>query len=196
MMVLKRRQIVFIALIIMILVAGYLNWSYQQEMETVPAMGDDIDNTTAKNLGEAQLVSNPVNQEDNVEKEEEQQIIVDAGSTNPYFIEARMEKETARGQAMEVLQGIVENQNSPEETKIKAQNEMIEMANNIDTEAIIENLIKAKGFEDVVAFINEGHVDIVVQSSGLIPSQVAQIMDIVVTQTSVDTDNIKIMEVK
>jgi stage III sporulation protein AH len=66
----------------------------------------------------------------------------------------------------------------------------------MDKEMIIENLIKAKGFKDTVAFVNDDKVNIVVQSDGLIPSQVAQIQDIVVSQTGVAVEKIKIIELR
>ncbi len=196
MFVFKRKQIVLVALFIMILVAGYLNWSYKEEMNAIPTMNEDSGLELSKNLGEAQLVNSDIEKEGPTEGEEEEPIVVDTGSSNAYFIEARMEKESARSEALEVLREIVDNENSPEETKVVSQTQMIDIARKIDTEAVIENLIKAKGFEDVVVFVNEDMVNVVVQSSGLIPSQVAQIMDIVIDQTQISHDKIKIMEKK
>ncbi len=193
MLVIKKKQIVFVGLIVMIAVAGYLNWRYENDMETVPAGSEYIDITSGKNLGEAQKVDSTLEQQGMID-EQDQHVIVNADPASAYFIEARMDKESTRSEALEILGGIVDNENSPQETKTKAQNEMIEMAQNMDREVAMENLIKAKGFENVVAFINEGKVTIVVRSDGLIPSQVAQIQDIVVTQTDAPIDHIKIME--
>ncbi len=193
MLIFKRKQIVLVALFIMILVAGYLNWSYKEEMQAIPTMSEDSGIELSKNLGEAQLVNSELENENG---ENEQAVVVDTGSSNEYFIEARMEKESARSEALEVLREIVDNANSPNETKVEAQKHIIDIARHIDTEAVIENLIKAKGFDDVVVFINQDTVNVVVQSSGLIPSQVAQIMDIVIDQTQISHDKIKIMELK
>ncbi|MBZ4644739.1 MAG: stage sporulation protein [Clostridia bacterium] len=196
MLVIKKRQVVIIALIIMILVAGYLNWSYKKDMESVPTISQDTEASSQKNLGEAKLVNGNLEAESSSMEQQDQKVVVDTGSSNKYFLEARMQKESTRSEALELLQSIVNDQNSPKESKTKAQNEVIKMAKAMETEAIIENLIKAKGFKDTAVFINEGNVNVVVQSDGLIPSQVAQIQDIVVTQTGIAVEKIKIVEVK
>jgi stage III sporulation protein AH len=196
MLVIKKRQVVIIALIIMILVAGYLNWSYKKDIESVPTISQDTEASSQKNLGEAKLVNGNLEAESSSMGQQDQKVVVDTGSSNKYFLEARMQKESTRSEALELLQSIVNDQNSPKESKTKAQNEVIKMAKAMETEAIIENLIKAKGFKDTAVFINEGNVNVVVQSDGLIPSQVAQIQDIVVTQTGIAVEKIKIVEVK
>ena len=53
-MVLKRKEIVAAALVVLIGVAGYLNWSYQ---DTIRVTDGDEYVQTGKKLGEAQLVS-------------------------------------------------------------------------------------------------------------------------------------------
>jgi stage III sporulation protein AH len=196
MMVVKKRQVVIIALVIMILVAGYLNWSYKKDMETVPTISQDVERSVQKNLGEAKLVNSNLETNDSSMQMEDQKVVVDTGSSNIYFIESRMERERSRSEALEILQSIVDDQNSPKESKVSAQNKMIDIAKIMDKEMIIENLIKAKGFKDTVAFVNDDKVNIVVQSDGLIPSQVAQIQDIVVSQTGVAVEKIKIIELR
>ena len=54
MLVLKKKEIVATALVAMIGVAGYLNWSYQDVLQ-VSDGGEYVE--TGKKLGEAQLVS-------------------------------------------------------------------------------------------------------------------------------------------
>lgn len=58
---------------------------------------------------------------------------------------------------------------------------------------IIENLIKAKGFQDAVVMIDNGIVNVIVQADKLSEEEVAQIVEIVSRQTGVSFDNIKIM---
>ena len=68
------------------------------------------------------------------------------------------------------------------------------MASNKQAEANIETLIKAKGFEECVAVISDGHIDIVVKSSGLEAGQRAQIQEIVLKQADIAPSNITIIE--
>ena len=200
MMVFKRKQIVMGALVVMILVAGYLNWSYKKDMAAVTTSIMENGNAPKVNIGEAQFVTNNDKAEDkNNEQVSSTSTTVSsdtAAAQDNYFAQAKMNRESTRGQALEMLQGIVDNQNSPKESKVKAQNEIVAIAKFIDKEGTIENLIKAKGIKDAVVFINEGTANVVVNSEQLAPSQVAQILDVVTSQTGLGNDKIKIVEKK
>ena len=69
---------------------------------------------------------------------------------------------------------------------------------SITLESDVENLIRAKGFVDCVAFISEGQVNITVMTTndGLTKEEVAQIRDIVLSKCSVSVQNITVVEVK
>ena len=56
----------------------------------------------------------------------------------------------------------------------------------------MENLIKAKGFADCVAFIQNGECSVVVASEGLLDSEAITIKDIVAGQTGISFDKIKL----
>jgi|GEM_PF-206340 len=207
MMVVQKKHVVLVALAIMILIAGYLNWAYRKEMNSLPTMTAQEDELAQKKLGEAQLVHNNLDgsaqqdenshQENQESKSDEVVADVDADNDNRYFVEAKMDKESARSEALDILKSIVEDEKSPVDSKTKAQNEMVAIAKAIDQEAIVENLLKAKGFQEVVVFINEGNVNVVVKAEGeLVPAQVAQIQDVVISQTNVSADKIKIVPVK
>ena len=64
----------------------------------------------------------------------------------------------------------------------------------METEANIESLIVAKGFEECVAVINGDSASIVVKSEGLVAAQISQINEIVYDQAGIEPLNIKIIE--
>ena len=68
------------------------------------------------------------------------------------------------------------------------------MAANIELEANIESLIKAKGFEECVTVINGDKATVVVKSEGLKPNQLSQILEIVYLQAGVLPANVTITE--
>jgi stage III sporulation protein AH len=78
--------------------------------------------------------------------------------------------------------------------KEMAQTEMLSLIKKSETESIIENLIKAKGFKDALVIMGEDSVNVIVDSEKLTQAQVAQIKDIVTREADVETDKIKIME--
>ena len=73
---------------------------------------------------------------------------------------------------------------------------MQQIADNTVTESTIENLVMAKGYEDCVAFVNEDSVSVVISKtdSGLENSDIAKVTDIVMEETGLTADKIKIME--
>lgn len=193
MMVFRKKQIVVVSLIIMIIVAGYLNWSYQKEFGDYPIVTDDNENSSER-LGEAELVMNHDDDEVIETGTESETAETNNRNVDRYFLEAHMDKERARSEAFEVLESIVNNENSTEQAKEKAQEQMMVLSKVIEKEAILENLIKAKGFDDVVVYLDEGIVNVILPEGTLSSAKVAQIQDIIVSQTGLSADNIKIME--
>ena len=65
------------------------------------------------------------------------------------------------------------------------------------SEAQIENMITAKGYDDCVVFLSEDGVSVVVSAGeeGLQTEDVARITDIVKQETGMSAECIKIMEV-
>ena len=95
-----------------------------------------------------------------------------------------------------MLQSVVSNESSSAESIEKANAEITEIAAQTELEGTVENLIKAKGFNDCVVFIGSDTANVVVQSEGLNAQQAAQINEIVVSQTGLSSSSIKIVEVK
>ena len=204
MMVLKKKEILIGILILLIGVAGYINWNYSGDQEsgedTLTAMapqegaaGDSVEDEVdfagehsapeqegepqSRNMGEAQYVS------------------VNTGSGN-YFAEARLNRANARSKSVEMLNGIVNNSNSDAESKRQAGEAIMRLAELENAEALAENLIKAKGFEDVIVFVNDDIANVTVKSESLSGSDTAKIQEVVTSQTGVLIKNIKIVEVR
>ena len=70
------------------------------------------------------------------------------------------------------------------------------ITSNTTAENKMETLIKAKGFEDCVVYIEDQTVSVMVKTPDLVASEAAQIKDIVLGNTEVDNENIRIVEVK
>ena len=111
-----------------------------------------------------------------------------------YFASAIIDRERARGEALEVLVGITEDEGASETAKTEAFSQMERIANETSWEIDIENLVKAKGFEECVAIITNDSANIVVESDGLTPGQIAQIKEIVYLEAAIEPKDIKIIE--
>ncbi|MGE5614169.1 MAG: SpoIIIAH-like family protein [Bacillota bacterium] len=191
MMVFKRKQIVILALILMIVVAGYLQYSYRQGSESAEAEGK---------LGEAVYVDNEIYNEGleglesgQAENTNAQKNISASKMADDYFVQAKMDKEQSRSKSSETLKAIAEDINASEEIRNEAHIKIMAMAENAEKEMRIETLINKMGFDDsFVLFSDNGSVDIVIKTPALSTSQTAQITDIVVRQGGVDVEDIHI----
>ncbi len=115
-------------------------------------------------------------------------------STDGYFALAVIDRAEARAEALEVLSSITTSEEATEEAKQSAYNEMAKIAQEIECEANIETLVKAKGFEECVVVISSGKANVIVSGENLLVSEVAQIKEIVYSQASITPENITIIE--
>lgn len=137
---------------------------------------------SAKILGEAKLV-------DSTSDASEDQ-------TDGYFETAVINRERSRGVALQTLQVVVDSSETMPDVKDKALSEMMQIATDIETEANVEEMIKAKGFEDCLAIISGENINVIVKSPGLLTAEVAQISEIVKNETGFPIENIRIVEKK
>jgi len=114
--------------------------------------------------------------------------------SDSYFASTLVSRQRARDEAIEVLQGVVDNDESDDAVKAQALADISQIARDMEAEANIETLIKSKGFEQCVAVINGDAASIIVKSDGLIASQISQINEIVYEQAGISPINITIIQ--
>ena len=111
-----------------------------------------------------------------------------------YFAGVLLSRQEARDEALEVLMAVTASEDALEATKNDALAEISRIALEIEQEANIETLVKAKGFSDCVAVMGEGAVSVIVrQDTELLPSQIAQIKEIVYTEAGILPSGVKII---
>ncbi len=215
-----KKQIVVIALVVMIGIAGYINWNIKRNEETVPTASTDLDimeytipeNGVVTETPDGTVVGATNTAEGNtyteafVTIEGDDAMIGDAASTqvfetaniaadNSYFALARVEKAKVRSEAVDIYKELIDNANSSEDAKLGAERDMSLVAKNMELETIIENMIKAKGFEEAICYLSDEDAKVVVRTKGLVPAQVAQIKDIILDNTDILSEKIKIVEI-
>ena len=193
MMVVKRKELVAAALVVLIGVAGYLNWSYQDEIRVTDGK---LYTETGKRLGEAQYVSSPKQAEEESTDDENSEEKAEKTSASDSFTSARLEKENARSKALEILNKSAENESFDEETRKQAQERILNMAANVEKEAVIENIARAKGFTELAVYIDGTSVDMLVKKGNLSEEDIIKLKDIAAEQLNISAKDIKIVEVK
>lgn len=224
-MVLKKKEIIAASLVVLIGMAGYLNWSYQ---DTVRVTDGESYIETGKKLGEAQYVSGvEENVEDTsagteqetasetsseaeqtaAEQTEDESENIEATSvettgvetvtdTGGYFEQAKLNRETSRSKSLEILNSTAENQNFDEETRKKAGDKIIETADNVERENAMESLAQSKGYNEICVFMDEGTANIMVRKANFGESDIVKLTEMATETLNISANNIKIVEVR
>ncbi len=190
-----KKQIILAALVIALGTAVYLNWQLSSDQ----GLSDDNSIISTKELGEAQFVNNtptPENSEENKDSNDKENKDKPKSSSE-YFSRAKSARQKAREEATEVIKETLENAKSSEQAKAESVKRAAEIAKNIEKESNIENLIKAKGVADCLAFIQNDECSVVVGGTEALNENLAVVIkDIVAGQGGIAPDKIKIVEAK
>jgi stage III sporulation protein AH len=193
-MIIGKRQIILAALVLGLGIAVYLNWQYSTDNIDLPVT-DTLDEG-AGNYGEAQYVDSPnmpgiVQEPEDINEVES----LDGADDETFFVEAKMSRQKARDEAVETLAVMLEDAALESEQRAQLALRAADLAASIETEGKIENLLKAKGFAEVMVYYDTERADIMIKTDGLLASEVVQIKDIILKETSIMAENISIIEV-
>ncbi len=172
-----KRNAVVATILVFVCAAIFLNGKYAEKVEK-----------PAKILGQAQQVDAP--------EDEAAEVSADAAGSD-YFASARLTRQQARDSALSLLKEASESGDVDEETVNEAAKSIQTLASYTLSEAQIENMVTAKGYDDCVVFMSEDGVSVVVSTGegGLQTEDIARITDIVKQETGLSAESIKIMEV-
>lgn len=177
-----RRRGLAVAAFVLLLGVGIMgNW-YFENAEFTGSVSPLITDTDTKTLGEAEYVdataSQPVTGE------------------NSYFSEARLARETARDEALEKLQAVVDSPDESADAKQTATEAITRMSNYIAVENKIETLVAAKGAAHCLAVVSSDgtKVDVIVDSEELTDAMTLAIKEIAMQQLECAFDAVTIIQ--
>lgn len=111
-----------------------------------------------------------------------------------FFDTYRTDRTASRDSQIELLNEIIESAYSTAQEKSNATLSKTELIQRMETELVLEGLIKAKGFEDAVVTIGANYYNVIVKNSeNLNAESVAQILSVVTSETGVKATNVKII---
>ena len=182
---LGRKQLVLASLVLALGAAVYLNWQFAGTNKL--PVGDDASSTSSQ-LGAAQLVNNAY-----VETvSDDLQGSAQANTSTDSFAQARMNRQTSRDEALELLDNVLEDAGADTEAKKAAVEQASAMAQNILKETNVEELIKAKGYQECVAYIAENQCSVLV-SGELQDADMLIVQEVVMGQTGLSAEKITII---
>ncbi len=216
---LRKNQIIITALVVMVALAGYLSLTDEEDLavgvlnQSEKAAGDEKDaaeNVAAENgtgsavqddtvadISDEDVAAEEKKSDNEVSSKENagEAVLVSNTVTGDYFEAAKLSREQTRAKNKETLLELVNSNTASEAQKEKAMNEIVAMTAINEKETATENLLAAKGFQDVVVTIVDDSVDVIVNAESLKEQQIAQIEDVVKRKLECASDKIVISPV-
>lgn len=205
MKIIKRNQLVILVIGLMLVTAGYLNFIERQENTEITSSEIGV-----ADLGDAKLVNSSelVENENLIEDTEtetkiaeiEKNIVGEKTTQTPtqeiisdeYFLNTKLQRDNMYSQILETYQKMLDSTTISAEQKSIAQNEITKINNIKNAIMISENLIKTKGFKDVVVFVNAESINVIINAEKLKQEEIAQVQNIIAREMKADISNIHI----
>ena len=205
------KQIALIATGVFLIGIGYFNYSLEVKENEDIKIGQR--NSNEINLGDVELVNTkPIedvgiivpndellqkNSKENFSQVDKTQyennikneIVIQESN---YFQETRLEREKMYSEMIETYEKLIESGSTPNDQKAISAQEISNITNIKNGIMISENLIKNKGFEDVIILVNNDTASVVVKSYNLNQEQISKIQNIIQRELKIETKNINI----
>lgn len=195
-----KRQFVIAALVVALGAAVYLNWQFSANDSLLAnADGTEVSEaSTSKEIGEAKYVNTSVSEGSKESKNSQETSAVETHAKidkkSEYFAQAQLQRKQAQDEELDILNDIIEDTSKDEAAKTEAVKQAAEVTKRIEQQSNIESLIKAKGFDECIAFISNGECNVVVSSGNVTNAGAITIKDIVHKQSNIDYNKITITE--
>ena len=217
---LKRNQVIIFVIALMLVSAGYLSYTANNDANTIQTSSELNATLEYAGIGDAKLVnsngvvdtntvsentianeqlSNENSENENVETTDKNEnnnennvVETNTKEIDEYFSSSKLTRDTMYSQMIETYEKILENQNIASDQKTIAQTEIKNINDCKNKIMICENLIKTKGISDSVIFINGESISVVVRSEKLEQDKIAQIQNIIAREMQAEINNIHI----
>ncbi len=217
MKILKKNQLAILVIAIMLVTAGYLNYTatYKHNQDLLVSSDEGVINVAE--IGDAALVNsgdvissensilenNSSNNINNDSKENEDESNNDAVKVSSqtikdddYFVSSKLERDTMYSQMIYSYTKILENTSISEEQKAISRQEITKINDIKNAIMISENLIKTKGIQNCIIFVNDQSVSVIVCEEEVSQEKIAQIQNIVSRELKSSIENIHIINKK
>ena len=224
----KKNQIIVYVIVLMLMTAGYLNYTTNTEKEAsieTSMQMEASDDMQLADIGDATLVnSNEVVSEEKVEEKsdatntmtetnnntstntaatseenttkgeitKEDTKETNSNPSNDYFVKSKLERDTMYSQMIENYEKVLNSSNSPETGKQLATQEIQKINDTKNSIMICENLIRTKGFENNIVFVNGNSISVIIETQEMKQEEVAQVQNILARELKAEIENIHI----
>ncbi len=117
----------------------------------------------------------------------------DGEGGSAFFVNYRLQRERTRDRSIEMLQALLDNPNAGASAKEEAEAMLLEIVHIRERELIVENMVKAQGYEDAVFFYQDQLATVMVKHEGLDELSFIQIAETVAAAAGVDREDVQVM---
>ena len=203
----QKNQVIIAALAVMIVLAGYLNFTTGgMKLEDSLVSNVNVEDTYTEDvlfeLTEQDLAEIEVADEEDLEDVETTEtagpenvgeaVLTSTVIAQNFSAQAKLNREQVRSKNKEALIEVINNANAADDLKQTAMEDLMDMTNRSEMEIAAENLLTAKGFENSVVSLTEDSCDVVICRENLTESERAQIEDIISRKTDIGMENVVI----
>lgn len=216
----KKNEIVIYAIALMLVTAGYFNYTSNIENNTIETYAQENKNELVQNFIEentSSLNENNISTEENSNHKEENKEeigeitvsnnenetdedignakLVSSESVTDYFASTKLERDTNYADMISTYTKILEDNSVSETQKSNAMKEITKINNIKNAISVCENILSTKGFINFVVLVNNNSVNVVIDSKDkLTKEKVAQIQNIVSRELNSKIEDIHITE--
>lgn len=205
-----KKQLILTGLVLTLGTAVYLNWQFSNNTDLLTG-ADAV--SVSKELGQAEFVNTSSDKkvsELSTEKSKDKSTSTSTPKITPtenttqstdkvksdeYFAQAKVDRQQTQDKIAEMTQKILESAEESDTAKAEAVAQASQLATIIEQQTNVESLIKSKGFNECLVFIQNGECSIVVDGTDLTSDEAMIIKDVAEGQTGITSDKIKITSV-
>lgn len=183
--ILNRRTMMMCAMIAVLVVTGALSIKYTRMAQGTDAIQSNEATQNVQTQSDAASVQTASDDFDAAQSEQD--------SIATFFSDYRSERNNVRAQEVAYLDSVIQNTSTDQALLDQAQQRKIALTDMMEKEVTAEGLLRAKGFAQAIVTLAEGSVNVVVSDATLNEAQVAQILQIVQSETGAQTQDVKII---
>lgn len=199
MKIFKKNQLALLVISLMLITAGYLNYTsnYGVSSEASTNVQNNVD---VADIGDAKLVNTNIVEETKTEntiapetpKKEPVTTSKEENSVKDYFTTSKLERNVMYSQMIERYQEVLGTSSGYSEQKSIAEQEINNINELQNAIMIAENLLTTKGFTDNVIFVNGESISVIIGKENLTQDEIAQVQNIVSRELKAEVSNIHI----
>lgn len=178
--VLNKKILAIIALVILILVTGFINYTLAKKDVAEP-------NSASENNSIVDPTEDAIIEDDDA--------ITVAKSASTRLLQYEAERKIERQKEMQYLNEIIDDDKTDEETRTLANQQKLKLTQAINHEKTISEILVGKGFNEVTVVCGESTINVLIDQVDATDAKIAQILDVVIRETGTATENIKIIPV-